>query len=286
MDSRSGSGVRIARGKCFRQRCLTGIAFPVLLSAVVANGSCDEAPPVRIVSPAASFPALAPRGLETNDGGRPRPRGRSDSADGGHLSPADAVPSGHDGAGHVGADHDGNGDAPAGHQRDGRVPAGGFSAGRQGLSGPAVTMASSLAVVLGLFGGLVWMIRRYGRSQLLRGELPTAAVERLGMHTIDARTRLHLIRCGERVLVVAQNPAGLQAISEIGDPDEAARLVARCRGDREADFAGTLRSIGRERAASGFVTPSVPESSGSHPRPSGTAAAQPAKPRPSLFATG
>lgn len=281
MDSRSGSGVRIAGENRFRLRCLTGIALPVLLLAVVANGSCDEAPAARIVSPAAAFPALDPRVPEPDDRGRSHPRGHTDRAGGRRLLPADAVPSGHDGA-----DHDVNGDAPAGRQRDGRVTAGGFSTGHQGLSGPAVTMASSLAVVLGLFGGLVWMIRRYGRSQLLRGELPTAAVERLGMHTIDARTRLHLIRCGERVLVVAQNPAGLQAIAEIGDPDEAARLVARCRGDREADFAGTLRSIGRERAAAGFVTPSVPESSGSHIDPVRSAASPPAKPRPGLFARG
>lgn len=131
------------------------------------------------------------------------------------------------------------------------VEAAGSKASR--LTGPAVTMASSLAVVLGLFAAVVWASRRFNSKQGGRGELPAEAVEQLGSHTLDPRTRLLLVRCGDRVLVMAQTATGMHPISEISDPHEVGRLIARCRGETSAAFASTLRSIEREPTATGFV---------------------------------
>ncbi len=126
------------------------------------------------------------------------------------------------------------------------------------LAGPAVTMASSLAVVLGLFAALVWASRRFGSRHAGRGELPAEALERLGSHAIDPRTRLILVRCGERVLVMAHTANGVHPISEISDADEVARLIARCRGETGAALANTLRSMEREPVSSRFVDPESP----------------------------
>lgn len=121
------------------------------------------------------------------------------------------------------------------------------------LTAPAITVASSLAVVLGLFAALVWTSRRFGTRHAGRGELPAEAVERLGVHALDPRTKLVLLRCGDRVLVLAQTASGVQPLTEIVDPTEASRLISRCRGENAAAFTNTLRSMEQEPAAGGFV---------------------------------
>ena len=121
------------------------------------------------------------------------------------------------------------------------------------LTTPAITVASSLAVVLGLFAALVWTSRRFGGRPSGGGELPADAVERLGVHSLDPRTKLVFFRCGDRVLVIAQTASGVHPVTEIADPIEASRLVARCRGENAAAFTDTLRSMEQEPAAGGFV---------------------------------
>ncbi len=121
------------------------------------------------------------------------------------------------------------------------------------LTAPGITVASSLAVVLGLFAALVWTSRRFGGRPSGRGELPADAVERLGAHSLDPRTKLVLLRCGDRVLVIAQTASGVHPVTEIADPTEASRLIARCRGENAAAFTSTLRSMEQEPAAGGFV---------------------------------
>lgn len=121
------------------------------------------------------------------------------------------------------------------------------------VSGPTITVASSLAVVLGLFAGTVWLTRRFSAGARSNRTVPSEAVEVLGSSILDTRTKLSLIRVGTRVVVLAQTAQGVHPISEITNLDEANELIATCRGDSKRGFAEQLRSIEREPHPPGFV---------------------------------
>jgi len=134
------------------------------------------------------------------------------------------------------------------------------------FSGSLITVGSSLVVVLGLFGGLVWVTRRFGTRSMTNGAIPTEIMQSLGSSPIDSRTRITLVRCGNRILVLAQTATGIQPISEFTDIDEVRQLTALCLGDAKKEFATTLRSIEKEKAPAGYVggepQPSSPRSHG------------------------
>jgi flagellar protein FliO/FliZ len=121
------------------------------------------------------------------------------------------------------------------------------------LSGPTITVASSLAVVLGLFAGTIWLARRFGASARGNRTVPNEAVEMLGSSVIDAKTKLSLIRIGTRVVVLAHSAQGVHPISEITNLDEANELIATCRGDSKRGFAEQLKSMEREPHSPGFI---------------------------------
>ncbi len=118
---------------------------------------------------------------------------------------------------------------------------------------PAVTVTSSLAVVLGLFAGLVWLTRKFGSRSMNHAAVPKEVLTSLGSTPIDSRTRITMLRCGNRILVVAQTATGLHPLSEITDPDEVRELTAACLGDSTQAFKSTLQSIEAEKTNSGFV---------------------------------
>ncbi len=122
---------------------------------------------------------------------------------------------------------------------------------------PALTVTSSLAVVLGLFAGLVWLTRKFGARSMNQSTVPKEVLSSLGSTPIDARTRITMLRCGNRILVVAQTATGLHPLSEITDPDEVRGLTAACIGDARHTFDSTLKSIEKETANRGFVETSV-----------------------------
>ncbi len=121
------------------------------------------------------------------------------------------------------------------------------------LAGPAVTITSSLAVVLGLFAAMVWMTRRFGSRGMNQGALPREILESLGTTSIDPRTRVTMLRCGNRILVVALTATGVHPLAEISDPEEVRQLTATCLGDAKRSFVSTLQSIENEPVPPGFV---------------------------------
>ncbi len=131
------------------------------------------------------------------------------------------------------------------------------NAGRQtggpSIAGPAVTVTSSLAVVLGLFAALVWMTRKFGSKGIHRGALPGEVLQSLGSTSIDPRTSVSMLRCGNRIVVFAQSATGVYPLTEITDAEEVRRLTASCLGESTQSFASTLKSIEQEPAADGFV---------------------------------
>ncbi|MGB7328103.1 MAG: flagellar biosynthetic protein FliO [Rubripirellula sp.] len=119
---------------------------------------------------------------------------------------------------------------------------------------PAVTVTSSLAVVLGLFAAMVWLTRKFGSRSIAPGAIPRDVFEHLGSSPIDARTRLTMVRCGGRILVLSQTATEVRPLSEITDPEEVQRLTAACLGDSKRNFASTLQSIEKEPAKPGFAS--------------------------------
>lgn len=90
-----------------------------------------------------------------------------------------------------------------------------------------VTVGSSLAIVLGLFFVVAWMLRRTtpGNSALLPGDV----VEVLGRTPLASRQQVHLIRLGSKLVLISVTPAGVEALSEVTDPEEVVRLTGLCR---------------------------------------------------------
>ena len=84
-----------------------------------------------------------------------------------------------------------------------------------------------LGVVLGIFLLIAWMIRRAAPQGLTR--LPNEAFEVLGRAPLAGRQNVHLLRCGNKLLLVSITPAGTETLTEIIDPQEVDRLAGLCR---------------------------------------------------------
>ena len=96
------------------------------------------------------------------------------------------------------------------------------------------TTMAGLAVVLSVVGGLAWLARKH-LPAAARG-LPTAALEVLGRRTIEPRAAVHLVRCGNRILLLGSSPAGLTTLTEFSDPEEVDHLSGICRADEESQM--------------------------------------------------
>jgi flagellar biogenesis protein FliO len=103
------------------------------------------------------------------------------------------------------------------------------------------TTAGSLAVVLGLFFALVWMMRRASPkgSVLLPGEV----VEVLGRAPLAGRQQMHLLRCGNKLLLVSVTPAGAETLTEVTDPLEVDRLAGLCRQAHPQSATAAFRQV-------------------------------------------
>lgn len=150
---------------------------------------------------------------------------------------------------------------------------------RSKMTGPLVTVCSSLAIVLALFSALVWVGRRFGGGVAASKPLPASALTPMGHVMLDPRTKLLLVKCGRRILVLSQTASGITPITEVTHPDEVRELVASCSAEARAVFEKTLREIELEPAR-GFTGPSDEPM----PRPA-TAGANTARANGRLFAT-
>ena len=111
------------------------------------------------------------------------------------------------------------------------APPHGLSAGEKSSGGPRtlgaiVTVAASLAVVLGLFWGCAWLMRRGMPSTARR--LPTEVVDVLGRAPLAGRQQMHVVRFGNKMLLVCASPSGVDTLGEITDPAEIDRLAGMC----------------------------------------------------------
>jgi flagellar protein FliO/FliZ len=117
-----------------------------------------------------------------------------------------------------------------------------------------VTVVSSLAIVLGLLFGVTWLMRRAAPagSQLL----PSDVVQVLGRAMLSPRQPMQLVRIGDKLVLIASTPGGVQTLTEITDRAEVERLAAACEAARGGSATGTFRQVlsqlGNEPVAGGF----------------------------------
>ncbi len=148
-----------------------------------------------------------------------------------------------------GAIPDATGSANALPRRDGPIPFGspGRVTSRPETSRaldrlPSLTpMAGGLAFVLGLFLAAAWILRRAApKSATL---LPTEVVEVLGRAPLAGRQQMHLLRCGNKLLLVSVTPTGAETLTEVTDPVEVDRLSGLCRQAHPQSATATFRHV-------------------------------------------
>jgi flagellar protein FliO/FliZ len=103
------------------------------------------------------------------------------------------------------------------------------------------TGLAALAVVLGLFFVAAWTLRR--AMPAAPGRLPSEVVEVLGRSPLAARQFAHLIRCGNKLLLVHLAPGTAETLTEITDPAEVDRIAGLCRQTHPQSTTATFRQI-------------------------------------------
>jgi flagellar biogenesis protein FliO len=103
------------------------------------------------------------------------------------------------------------------------------------------TLGGSLAVVLGLFFIVAWVMRRTasGAPPLL----PSEVVEVLGRAALAGRQQVHLIRLGAKLVLVSVSPTGIETLSEVTEADEVQRLVGLCRREHASSATAVFRRV-------------------------------------------
>jgi len=91
------------------------------------------------------------------------------------------------------------------------------------FSQSATRMVGALAVVLGAFMVLLWVTKKIqGPSKTIMSK---QTLELLGQKQINKIHSLHLIRLGQRILLVSASDSSVTCLSEINDPVEVAQLL-------------------------------------------------------------
>jgi flagellar protein FliO/FliZ len=110
------------------------------------------------------------------------------------------------------------------------------------------TVAGSLALVLGIFFLVVWLLRHTAPNG--PGTLPAEVFEVLGRAPLANRQHVHLLRCGNRLLLVSVGSvgtgSGAKTLAEVTDPEEVERLAGLCRPVRPGRPAASLRQMFRQ----------------------------------------
>jgi len=113
-----------------------------------------------------------------------------------------------------------------------------------GLPSP-MTIIGSLALVLGIFFLIIWLLRRTSLGGI--GSLPADIFEVLGRAPLADRQQVHLVRCGKKLLLVAIGTASAATLTEITDSEEIDRLASLCRKPQPNGTASVLRQVFRRR---------------------------------------
>ena len=73
--------------------------------------------------------------------------------------------------------------------------------------------------------------------------LPGEVVEVLGRAPLAGRQQMHLLRCGNKLLLVSVTPAGAETLTEVTEPAEVDRLAGLCRQAHPQSATTAFRQI-------------------------------------------
>ena len=108
-------------------------------------------------------------------------------------------------------------------------------------TGPTMTVLSSLAIVLGVFFVLVWLMKRASPRQ--GGLLPTEVFEKLGSVPLSPKMHLHLFRLGGKLVLISVTPDGMKPVAEVTDPDEVIHLIGLCKQNDPKSASAAFRQV-------------------------------------------
>ena len=100
-------------------------------------------------------------------------------------------------------------------------------------------MLGSLALVIGGYFGLVWIVRSLGGAA---PRVPSEVLELLGSVPLSHKKQLKIVRLGSKLLLLIDGDDGTHSIGEISDPNEVEYLSSLCRG-KNTQNAGVTRKI-------------------------------------------
>jgi len=89
-----------------------------------------------------------------------------------------------------------------------------------------LTMFVALGSVLGIFWAVTQLLKRIQPKPSIR--LPNEALEVLGSTPIGTNQQLLLLRFGNKVVLVSQQPGGTSCLSEVTEPESVSKLLAAC----------------------------------------------------------
>jgi flagellar biogenesis protein FliO len=119
---------------------------------------------------------------------------------------------------------------------------------------PLISVLGSLLIVIAIFFILVLFLKKV--SPKGNRLLPQEAFEDLGRAMLTQKLQLHLLRLGNRLILVSITPDGVSPVTEITDPDEVVPLLGMCRQlDKNSSselFRKTLNSFASEKAEGGY----------------------------------
>lgn len=118
-----------------------------------------------------------------------------------------------------------------------------------------------LAVVLAVMAVVLKGLRRAGLGKSFGGS--TATIQILSRGYLSNKHQMVLVRFGQRILLLGMGPQNLCLLSEVGDPGEAAEILARLEGGKPGsisqDFRQTIDSVVRQYEREGTLEPAVTE---------------------------
>jgi flagellar biogenesis protein FliO len=103
------------------------------------------------------------------------------------------------------------------------------------------TVATSLLIVGGAFLLLIWFARRKsGRGTV---SLPQDVIETLGRAPLSGRQEMHLVRVGNKLLLLSVTPTSAETLTEITDAVEIERLSRICQQNQPGCISATFRDV-------------------------------------------
>jgi flagellar protein FliO/FliZ len=137
---------------------------------------------------------------------------------------------------------------PARKQDKEATPATDADASGRGGMPSLTTVISSLAIVVGLFLLMAWLLRRaQPRGSAV---LPREVLEMLGRVPMPGKQQMQLLRLGRKLVLISVSPAGVETISEVTDPAEVDRIAGMCLEPNAQSATATFREVISELGSS------------------------------------